>query len=104
LLFGFSPAYNKRKGENMVETVKKHTLIIDNCKKVSLTGLTGVVSIFEKEIEVTTENQRIIIKGSGLNANKLNVEDGTLVVDGDFIASVTYTDKAKRLSLKGMFK
>ncbi len=88
----------------MVDTVKKHTLVIDNCKKVSLTGLTGVVSIFDKEIEVTTENQRVIIRGNGLNANKLNVEDGTLVVDGDFVASVTYTDKTKRLTLKGMFK
>ncbi len=88
----------------MVDTVKKHTLIVDNCKKVSLSGLTSVVSIFEKEIEVTTENQRVIIRGVGLNANKLNVEDGTLVVEGDFVASITYTDKAKRLSLKGMFK
>ena len=83
---------------------KKHTLVIDANKKVTMTGLVGIVSIFEKEIEVLTIDNKIVLKGAGLSASKLDVEDGTLVVNGEFISSVTYFQKNQKITLKGIFK
>lgn len=88
-----------------METAKKrHTICIDNNQKATLTGLTGVVSIFDKEIEVTTQDSRIIIRGNSLTASKLNVEDGTLTIEGSYISSVIYTQKRQKISFRGMFK
>ena len=88
----------------METTKKRHTICIDNNQKATLTGLTAVVSIFDKEIEVTSQDSRIIIRGNNLTASKLNVEDGTLTIEGNYISSVVYTLKLQKLSLKGMFK
>lgn len=88
----------------MAEIVKRHTLVVDNNKKVSISGVESVNSIFEKEVEVTLAGHRLVIKGTGLNASKLNVEEGTLSVEGEEISSVNYYAKGQRLSLKRIFK
>jgi len=88
-----------------METInKKHSLVIDANKKVTMTGLVSIVSIFEKEIEVLSVDNKIVIKGMGLTASKLDVEDGTLVVEGEFISSVAYFQKHQKITLKGIFK
>lgn len=88
-----------------METVnKKHSLHLDNNNKAILNGIIGVVSIFDKEIEVLSANNRIIIKGVGLTASRLNVEEGSMVIEGEFIACISYLSKRQKLSFKGMFK
>ena len=89
-----------------METIsKKHSICIEDNKKAILTGLTAVVSIFDKEIEVSSQDNRIIIKGVGLTANKLNVEEGTLIIEGDFISAVSYMQNNRsKINFKGMFK
>ena len=88
----------------MENTIRKHTISVEDNKKVNLSGLIGVVSIFDKEIELLSNDNRIVIKGSGLTASKLNIEDGTMVIHGDFISSVNYLPKIKKISFKGIFK
>lgn len=88
----------------MAEIAKKHTLVVDNCKKMSLSGVESVNSIFEKEIEVTLANHRLVIKGVGLTASKLNVEEGTLSIEGEDVSSVNYYAKGQKMSLKKLFR
>lgn len=88
----------------MSEISKKHTLVVDNCKKISLSGVETVNSIFDKEVEVTLSDRRLTIKGVGLNASKLNVDEGTMSIEGEEIVSVSYAAKGQKLSLKRLFK
>ena len=81
----------------MAEISKRHTLVIDGNKKVSISGVESVNSIFDKEVEVALSDRRLVIKGSGLNASKLNVE-------GEEISSVNYYANSQKLSLKRLFK
>ena len=43
----------------------------------------SVNSIFDKEVEVALSDRRLVIKGSGLNASKLNVEEGLFPLRGE---------------------
>lgn len=89
----------------MAEISKRHTLVIDGNKKVSISGVESVNSIFDKiEVEVALSDRRLVIKGSGLNASKLNVEEGTLSIEGEEISSVNYYANSQKLSLKRLFK
>lgn len=88
----------------MAEISKRHTLVIDGNKKVSIRGVESVNSIFDKEVEVALSDRRLVIKGSGLNASKLNVEEGTLSIEGEEISSVNYYANSQKLSLKRLFK
>jgi len=83
---------------------KRHTISIEDNKKIYLTGLVGVVSVFDKEIEILSSDKRLIIKGSGLTASKLNVDDGTMIIEGDSIFSINYLPKIKKITFKGIFK
>ena len=88
----------------METQIKKHTIYVEDNKKAVLTGLSRVVSIFDKEIEVATPSERITVRGNGLTASELNVTEGKLVIEGEYISSVVYSGQAKKISLRGMFK
>lgn len=88
----------------MENQIKRHTIYIDDNKKAVLTGLSKVVSIFDREIEVTTATERITVRGVGLTASELNVAEGKLVIEGERIYSVVYSGQNKKINLKGMFK
>ena len=66
-----------------IKTVKSdviHNIIMENRKKVSVSGVDDVESFNEEEIVLHTENQGILIlKGAGLHINKLNVDSGDVI-------------------------
>lgn len=49
----------------MAEISKRHTLVIDGNKKVSISGVESVNSIFDKEVEVALSDRRLVIKARG---------------------------------------
>lgn len=44
----------------MAEISKRHTLVIDGNKKVSISGVESVNSIFDKEVEVALSDRRLV--------------------------------------------
>lgn len=58
---------------------------------MNVSGVRDVASFDENTIVLNTEMGGLIVKGSGLHINRLNVDDGNLFIEG-FIASCTYTD------------
>ena len=83
----------------------KHNLSLDNRKKLSVTGVVGVDSMSDKEVDILLEDLRLTVKGTGLTVNKLNVDDGNLTVLGESFVSLVYTDKNKaKSSLSKFFK
>ncbi len=83
-----------------------HNIIMENRKKLSLTGVLDIDSFNEQGIIALTELGVLIIKGLDLHINKLNVDSGDVSVEGE-IASLVYTnlnDKKTGSILKNMFK
>ncbi len=74
----------------MAEPGKKtHTLMLDNRSRLSLTGVEDVSGFNEEAVSVRTTDGTLIIRGSGLHIDKLNLETGDVSVDGS-IDSMQY--------------
>ena len=61
---------------------KKHTLMLDNRRKLVLTGAVDVNGFNDETVSVKTTAGALIIKGSGLHIDKLNLETGDVTVSG----------------------
>lgn len=70
----------------------KHTIVIESREKMTLTGVKDVTSFDENTIVLDTEMGGLVIKGANLHINKLNVDDGNLLIEG-FVLSSSYTEK-----------
>lgn len=79
-----------------------HSAILENRKKLLLTGVTEVDSFDERTVFLYTQLGELTIRGRELRVNGLNVETGDLSVEGD-IWALSYGEKDKRapLSLLG---
>lgn len=68
-----------------------HSLIVENRKTLTATGVSNVDSFDEDTIVAYTDLGELIIKGRGLHISKLNLETGEMNLTGE-INSVSYTD------------
>ncbi len=77
--------------EKKITKPMKQTLVLENREKLSVSGVVDVESFNDESIIAVTDLGVLIIKGSELHINKLNLDSNELVVDGD-IFSLEYTD------------
>lgn len=68
---------------------KSHILTLDNRSRLSLTGVEDVSGFNEEAVSVRTTDGTLIIRGSGLHIDRLNLETGDVSVDGS-IDSMQY--------------
>jgi sporulation protein YabP len=68
-----------------------HSLIVENRRTLTATGVSNVDSFDEQTIVAYTDMGELIIRGSQLKINKLNIETGELTLMGDII-SMSYSD------------
>ena len=61
---------------------KKHTLTLDNRERLVITGAEDVNGFNEEAVSVRTTDGLLLIKGSGLHIDKLNLETGDVNIDG----------------------
>ncbi|HNX64987.1 MAG TPA: sporulation protein YabP [Oscillospiraceae bacterium] len=80
------------------EQNKPHNLILENRKKLSISGVTDVDSFDEKTVILYTQMGELTIQGKNLHVNGLDVETGEMSVEGD-IWALTYGDKDRRGTL-----
>ena len=72
------------------QTVKTHKLIVNNRKTSMVTGVLGVLSFDLNEILLETEQGMLMVKGTDLHVNRLNVEKGEVDLSGN-IDSFAYS-------------
>lgn len=72
----------------------KHCVIIDQRENISITGVNDVISFDEEAIVAHTEMGIIVLKGTDLHVNKLNLDKGELEVDGEFLGLTYQEDNA----------
>lgn len=68
-----------------------HNIIMEDRKKLSVSGVTDIDSFDEQTIVAVTELGELTIRGWDLHITRLNLEQSELAVDGQ-ISSLTYTD------------
>ena len=72
---------------NIVQNV-----ILENRKKLTLTGIKDVLSFDDEIIVVESELGLINVKGNDLKVNKISVETGDVIIEG-IIKMIEYSDK-----------
>lgn len=88
--------------ERKLIKTKPHNLLIEGREKLNITGVRDVISFDENTIILSTEMGGLVLKGSDLHINKLNVEEGNLNIEGYLIAC-NYTDKTDSKRTGGFF-
>ncbi len=91
---------------NSQGTRKNHNAILENRKRLLLSGVNDVDSFNENQMILFTELGELLIKGKNLHINEMNVETGDFSVEGDIWALI-YGDKDKNQRLgfiKKIFK
>lgn len=68
-----------------------HNLILEDRKKLTLSGIEDVDSFDEDSITLFTDTGSLTIRGTNLHINKLSVETGEVVIEGE-VFSLVYAD------------
>lgn len=80
-------------------------MTLENRKKLTVTGAEDVVSSNETQLVIRTSLGMLSITGKNLQIRKLNIDDGSVAVDGDSIDMLKYTEAAEKSGmLRRMFK
>ena len=70
---------------------KAHKLVVNNRKTSMVTGVLDVLSFDLNEILLETEQGMMMVKGSDMHVNRLNLEKGEVDLSGT-IDSIAYSD------------
>lgn len=73
----------------------KGNLILENRKKLTLSGVVEVISFDEEKILLNTKLGALTIKGTELKMNKLDVQNGEVIIGG-FISNIDYLNKKNK--------
>ncbi|MCL1880975.1 MAG: sporulation protein YabP [Oscillospiraceae bacterium] len=73
---------------------KSHGIVVENRKKIILTGVKEVESFNDDDIIVVTNLGGLRIRGKKLEVAKINVETGDMEVSG-MIDSIHYSDSVR---------
>lgn len=85
------------------KTNGQHRLVITDRRSGTVTGVREVDSFNENEIQMGTENGRLLIKGENLHIKELHLEKGEALIEGK-INSLVYTNTAKQTDRKSLIK
>ena len=86
----------EKRADNLVQD-NKSSLNLENRKKLTLSGVVEVMSFDEEKISLTTKLGNLTIKGEELKMNKLDVQNGDVIIIGN-IASMVYNGKVTKKS------
>ena len=70
----------------------KGNLVLENRKRLTLSGVVEVISFDEEKILLNTKLGALTIKGNELKMNKLDVQNGDVTIVGD-VWSMVYSGK-----------
>ena len=78
-----------------------HTVIMEGREKLSVSGVVDVQSFDEEQVLLETVRGMLVVRGQGLHVERLQLEAGELIVQGE-IGLMEYDDSVQpRSSLLG---
>lgn len=84
---------------------KQHNVILEDRKKLVLSGVFDVISFEEDNVQLKTSKGELNIRGDGLKMENFILETGDLTINGNIYALVYLNDSFKKQSFFGrLFK
>ena len=80
--------------------IRSHSIHIDDRRLISVTGVKDVDSFNEEFVQLLTEAGELRIEGADLHITKLNLDEGQVMLEGEFSA-LEYAEGEERGSLLG---
>ena len=77
--------------ERQLVKPQNHRLVINNRKTGTVTGVLDVLSFDLNEILLETEQGMLMVKGTDMHVNRLNLEKGEVDLAGN-IDNISYSD------------
>ena len=71
--------------------LKTHNIIMENRRSLTVTGVMDIDSFDEQQVIVFTDQGELTIKGINLHINKIDVDSGDLLMEGE-IDSLSYSE------------
>lgn len=81
--------------KNNIEN-KKSNLILENRKKLVLSGVVEVISFDDKTIVLDTILGKLTIRGQELKMNKLDVQNGDIIILGQLNSCIYTSSESKK--------
>lgn len=69
----------------------QHNIIMENRRNLTITGVMDIDSFDEETVIIFTEQGELTIKGANLHINKIDVDTGDLLMEGE-VDSLSYSD------------
>jgi len=69
----------------------QHNIIMENRRQLTITGVVDIDSFDENTVIMFTDLGELTVKGEALHINRIDVEAGDLLMEGD-IEQLYYTD------------
>lgn len=74
-----------------------HNVIMENRKQMTISGVRDVDSFDESSVALYTELGDLLISGADLHINKLNIENGEVVIKGEIEGLEYRSSDAKKV-------
>ena len=68
-----------------------HNIILEGREKLSISGVLDVQSFDEEQVLLETVRGMVVVRGQGLHVERLQLEAGELIVEGE-IGLIEYDD------------
>lgn len=91
-------------GNNEKKNTGPHNFSLKNRRLLEMDGVKEVVSFNEMKVVLQTNQGVVDLKGKDLNIQKLNLDDGSIRIEG-FILAIEYSDRVtKKGIMNRLFK
>lgn len=77
-------------------TEQVHNLVMENRKRLVISGVKEVEGFTETEVSLYTDMGQLTVRGKNLHVNQVNTDTGELIMTGDMVNSLVYSDKPRR--------
>ena len=74
--------------------VMPHTVILEGREKLSISGVVDVQSFDEDQVLLETVRGMLVVRGQGLHVERLQLEAGELIVEGE-VGCLEYDDSVQ---------
>lgn len=85
-----------------MEENREHRVIMENRERLTITAVEDIESFDEEKVVVITEMGTMTVSGGDFRINRLNVDDGQIVIEGE-IDEVEYSNMVKDDRGSGFF-
>ncbi len=88
--------YGKGISEDSSNLSSSQNLVMENRRRVVISGVKEVEGFTETEVRLYTDMGQITVKGKKLRVDEVSTGSGELIMTGDLVDSVVYSDKPRR--------